>query len=72
MNKLLIVLDEESSHLLKDIPNKSENIRQAIKLYNGHILPDTAEGLRASYKIIVKSLKEIDSKLDYLDNKLDG
>lgn len=70
MKKLLIVFDDDTAHLLSEYPNKSEIVRKATKLYIGHILPDTAEGLRTSYKIIASYLKEIDSKLDFMDKKL--
>lgn len=66
MKKLLIVFDEETASLLEAYPNKSEIIRQATKLYIEHISTDTVEGMRASYKIINKQLREVDSKLDYI------
>lgn len=69
MKKLLIAFDDDTAHLLKQYPNMSEIVRTATQLYIGHILPDTVEGLRASYKIIGKQLKEIDSKINYLARK---
>lgn len=77
MKKLLIVFDDETANLLQDYPNMSQVVRNATQLYIGHILPDTAEGLRASYKIVTKLLlelklqqKELDSKVDYIAGKL--
>lgn len=77
MQKLLIVFDDDTATLLRDYPNMSEIVRNATQLYIGHILPDTAEGLRTSYKLVAKALteltlamKEADSKLDYIAGKI--
>lgn len=71
MKKLLIVFDDETANLLSDYPNMSQIVRNATQLYIGHILPDTAEGMRMSFKIIAKALKEIDSKVDYIAKKVE-
>jgi hypothetical protein len=67
---MLIVFDDETANLLNGVPNKSHIVREATKLYLGDILTDTREGLRTSYRIIAKSLKDIDGKLDYIDRKI--
>jgi metal-responsive CopG/Arc/MetJ family transcriptional regulator len=69
MRKLLVTLDDELSTLLEGYPNQNEIVRKALRLYIGNISTDTVEGLRASYQMIIKQLKEIDSKVDYLAKK---
>lgn len=66
MRKLLVTLDDDLSKELAKYPNQNEIVRKALRLYIGDITTDTVEGLRASYEIITKYLKEIDSKIDYL------
>lgn len=77
MIKKLIVFDDDTAHLLEDFPNQSQVVREATKLYIEHILPDTVEGMRTSYKILgvavanlKKDLREVDSKLDYIAGRL--
>lgn len=70
MRKLLVTLDDEIAPLLAKFPNQNEIVRQALRLYIGDITTDTRQGIVTSYKIIAKTLREIDSKLDYLDRKL--
>lgn len=70
MKKLLIAFDDETANLLMEYPNMSQTVRTATQLYIGHILPETIDGLRASYKTIGKALKEIDSKIDYIADKM--
>lgn len=70
MRKLLVTLDDDIAPLLAKYPNQNEIVRQALRLYIGDITTDTRQGIVTSYKIIAKALREIDSKLDYLDRKL--
>ena len=66
MKKLLVVFDDETFNLLAKEPNMSETVRKAVKLYIGHISPDTIEGIRASYKKIHEELKEQTSILNFI------
>ena len=70
-------MDEETANLLSNYPNQSQVAREAIKLYLGDILPGTVQGLRTSFEMLqasnqalLKQLKDMDSKLDYMDKKL--
>jgi len=64
MKKILVVLDDELAKGLEGSANKSETIRNALRVYNEHILTDTVGGLRQSYKVLLKRLEEIDKKQD--------
>ena len=64
MKKLLVVLDDELAKELEKYPNKSQAVREALKIYNEHISTDTIEGLRQSYKSLQQN---INSRFDYYD-----
>lgn len=66
MKKILVLLDDETANLLDGKKNKSKFIREAIKYISMDISTDTLDGMRQSYALVAKRLKEIDSKLDYL------
>jgi hypothetical protein len=70
MRKLLVTLDDDLANLLAKYPNQNEVIRESLRLYIGNITTDTREGLRASFLVIAKGLKEIDGKLDYIASKV--
>lgn len=71
MKKLLVTLDDETATLLERFPNKSAIIRECTKLYLGHILTDTVDGMRASYLVVGKRLEAINDKVDDMNSKLD-
>lgn len=66
MRKLLVTLDDEADTLLAKEKNQTAVILEAVKLYKNNITTDKLEGMRATYVTIVKLLKEIDSKIDYI------
>lgn len=66
MKKLLLTLDDETFNLLAKEKNKSQTIRDSIKIYKSDISTDTIQGFRAAFVLIKEQLKEIDSKIDYL------
>lgn len=66
MKTLIIKLDDELAKELERFPNMSETTRQALRFYIEHISTDTLAGMRASYTMIVKLLKEVDAKIDYI------
>ena len=70
MKKLLITLDESTATLLADKANKAAFIRQALKVYNEDISTDTIVGLRDAYIKILRELKDLHSKIDYIAGKL--
>lgn len=70
MKKLLVVLDDETSKVLEREINKSRFVREAVKYVSMDITPDTIEGMRSSYLMVAKQLKEIDSKLDYIAGRI--
>ena len=70
MRKLLVTLDDELSPLLAKYPNQSEIVRKALRLYIHDISTDDMAQIKASYKIIVSVLKDMDSKIDYLAERI--
>lgn len=70
MKKILLVLDDETANLLAKEKNKSEKVRESIKYMYRYILPETIEGMRASYVQVLKQLKDMDEKLDFIARKL--
>lgn len=81
MKKLLVTLDDELSKELEKYPNKSQAIREALKIYNGHISTDTVEGLRESYKqlqafmadkfaVYDESFSRMDKLIEYIETRM--
>lgn len=70
MRKLLINLTDEDANLLEGEDNKSETLRQALRLYKSDISTDTLEGFRVAFTETRRMLKEMDSKLDYIARSL--
>lgn len=66
MERINIILDEETSNLLRGKKNKSKYIRDCIRVYNQCVTPDTVELQTKMITRIGVLLKEIDSKMDYL------
>lgn len=58
MKRINITLDEETANLLDGKLNKSETIRQALLIHNGDVSTDTITGLRLSYDVLRKELKQ--------------
>lgn len=71
MERINIILDEETSNLLKGKKNKSRYIREAIKVYNQCVDLDTFEKQATMIARIGIRQKEMDGKLDYIARKLD-
>lgn len=71
MRKLLVTIDDELEPLLAKFPNQGGIMREATKLYIGHILPETADGLRTSYEIVGKRLEAVNDKINDINQKLD-
>lgn len=81
MKKLLVTLDDDLAKELDKFPNKSQIVREALKIYNEHIYTDTVEGLRQSYDTLRKfmatkfegydeSFKRMDKLIDYLETRM--
>lgn len=70
MKKLLVVLDDETAHLLSKEKNKSETIRQAIKYIKMDITIEKLEDLRKSYQVLTKAIIDMDEKIDYIAGKV--
>lgn len=66
MERLNIILDEETSNLLRGKKNKSRYIREAIKVYNQCVTLDSMTTLKQVLLVQRDLLKEIDSKIDYM------
>ena len=66
MRKLLVTLDDDLSNLLAKYPNQNEIVRESLRLYIGDITTDTRANLVAALKLIAKTTKEIESKVDYI------
>lgn len=58
MKRLIVSLDEDTANLLDKKVNKADTVRKALRLYHGDITTDSIEGLRASYTLLTKELKE--------------
>lgn len=71
MERLNIILDEESSNLLKGSKNKSRTIREALKVYNQCVTLDSMTTIKQVLISQRDLLHELDSKIDYLASKLD-
>ena len=70
MKKLLVVLDDETANLLESKRNKSQFIRESVKYMSMDISTDTIEGMRKSYKAVVRKLEDMDSKIDYIAKRV--
>lgn len=70
MRKLLVALDDDLDKVLRGVPNQSLVVREALKLYMCDISTETVEGMRASYSIIGKKLKEIEDILNFIARKV--
>jgi Arc/MetJ-type ribon-helix-helix transcriptional regulator len=71
MKKLLVTLDDDMAKVLDKYPNKSQVIREALKIYNEHISTDTIEGLRMSYKHLLKNMDERFNHYDACFERMD-
>ena len=71
MERINIILDEETSNLLKGSKNKSRTIREALKVYNLCVTLDSMTTIKQVLIAQGELIKEIDSKLDYLAGRLD-
>lgn len=71
MERLNIILDEETSNLLKGSKNKSRTIREALKVYNQCITLDSMTTIKQVLIAQRDLIKELDSKMDYLAGRLD-
>jgi uncharacterized protein YdcH (DUF465 family) len=71
MKKLLVTLDDDMAKVLDKYPNKSQVIREALKIYNEHISTDTIEGLRMSYKHLLKNMDEHFNHYDECFERMD-
>lgn len=65
MKQVLVIFPEELAKELDKYPNKSETLREAFRIYNGHITTDTVAGLRQSYKGLQKYME---GKFEYYDS----
>lgn len=70
MERLNIILDEETSNLLRGKKNKSRYIREAIKVYNQCVTLDTFEKQAQMIARIGIRQKDMDEKLDYIAGKI--
>lgn len=75
MKRMLITLDEETANLLDKKVNKSQAVRDALRVYNEDISTDTLEGMRQAFRITHKKLEELETQIVYLSElieKLNG
>lgn len=71
MERINIILDEETSNLLKGSKNKSKTIREALKVYNQCVTLDSMTTIKQVLITQRDLIKELDSKMDYLAGRLD-
>lgn len=67
MERFIFELDETSAKVLKGKKNKAQIVRNALALYNGDITTDNIQGLRESYKRVLKETEKISKRLDTMD-----
>lgn len=70
MRRLVVNLDDELADLLAKFPNQNDVVRKALHLYLSDITTDTLQSIKTSYTIIVKAIKELDSKVDFIARKV--
>lgn len=70
MRRLVINLDDDLDLWLSKKTNQNQIVRDALYLYKDDITTESIEGIRQTYTVIAKTLKEIDSKIDYIANQL--
>lgn len=79
--KLLITLDNELDPWLAKQPNQAETVRKALTIYKSNISTDTIDGLRESYKHLLKtitsrfdaydeSFKKMDRLIEYIETRM--
>jgi len=70
MKRILITIDDETANLLAKSPNRSETVRQALKVYHEDISTDTLAGMRKAFMTMQQSQTELEESLgermDYL------
>lgn len=64
MKRISITVDEETINLLAGKVNKSEMIRQALKVYNGDISTDTLAGMREAFRKLQQSQQEMEQSIN--------
>lgn len=69
MKKLLVVLDDELAKELKSYPNQSEVVRNALRVYIGHITPEVIKGLQVAYGKIHERLAGIELATEKIAQK---
>lgn len=61
MKTLNIVFDDDTAKVLAKYPNKSQMVRDAVKLYDNDVTTETKEGILAMFRIIIKRLDELET-----------
>ena len=64
MKKLLLTLDDDTAKELAKYPNRSETLREAFRMYNGHISTDTLAGMGISFTNLLKNQEELKMRFD--------
>lgn len=72
MERINIILDEETSNLLEGKRNKSRIIREALKVYNQCVTLDSMTTIKQVLISQRDSIQELNSKLDYLAKKIEA
>jgi metal-responsive CopG/Arc/MetJ family transcriptional regulator len=62
MKQLHVWVEDDTAKELEKYPNKSEVIRKAIIMYNGHITTDTLHGMRAAFLKLSKQYEEMEAR----------
>ena len=66
MKRILITIDEKTANLLEGSPNRSETVRQALKVYHEDISTDTLAGMRKAFRISLEKQEELETQIIYL------
>lgn len=59
MKTINVVLDDDAAKELAKYPNMSETLREAFRLYDGHITTDTLAGMRQAFQQLQDSQREL-------------
>lgn len=62
MKTINVVLDDDTAKELAKYPNMSATLREAFRLYDGHISTDTLAGMREAFRRLQTDMKEMEQR----------
>lgn len=58
MRRMIVTLDNSLDDWLKTMPNQSETVREALRLYHGDITTGTVAGMREAFTQLLNEFRE--------------